>query len=161
METSRQAQDLNNKPLRAFKAFFGSLSSPTLESIMGVYWSEFTGPGWLRSIAPPGLGLLGLGGWRGKEFAGDSTGINLVMRKGGLQKILPVRMFESGSLADGKPCLAIHYSEGCPFPWPYVIDELRLLDETCLLGLTMINIGILRKLALPFLLHSGEVSDGL
>ena len=161
MKTSPQAQDLNRKPLSAFKSIFGSLLTPQPEEVKGIYWSEFTGPGWLRTIAPPGLGLIGLGGWKGKEFPGDGTGINLVLRKGELQRRFPVSIARAASLTDGKPCLAIHYTRECPFPWPYVIDELRQLDESCLLGLTMVNISGLRRLALPFLLHTGEASDGL
>jgi len=153
METSREAQDLNQKPITAFKSIFGSLTSPPVESVRGVYQSEFTGPGWLRRIAPPGLAVLGLGGWWGKEFTGEGGGVNLVERRGELQKRFPVRVLESSSLVDGKTCLSIHYTKGCPFPWPHVIDELRVLDENCLLGLTMVNVGVLRKMALPFLLH--------
>lgn len=59
---------------------------------------------------------------------------------------------------DVKPGLTVQYAPECPFPWPFVIDELRCLDENCLLGLTIINLGLLRSLAFPFLLFPQEIS---
>jgi hypothetical protein len=156
-----KVQDLNNKPLSAFKSIFASLQAPLLESMKGVYRAEFTGPGWLRAVAPPGLAILGLGGWQGKEFAGDGTGLNLVRRGGEVQRRFPVRITEAISLLDDKPCLAIHYTAECPFPWPHVVDELRGLDSSCLLGLTMVDVRSLRGLALPFLLHLQGADYGL
>ena len=153
--------DLNRKPLSAFKPIFASLQSPLVGQVKGIYQAEFTGPGWLRAVAPPGLALLGLGGWQGKEFAGDGGGLNLVRRGGQVQRIFPVRITEAASLVDGKPCLAIHYTHKCPFPWPYVVDELRELDSSCLLGLTMVDVRGLRGLALPFLLHVQGAEHGL
>lgn len=161
MENILTPQALQRKPLSAFKSIFASLQAPPLEQVKGVYRAEFTGPGWLRTIAPPGLGLLGLGGWQGKQFPGDGTGMNLVRRGGELQRRFPVRISEAASLVDGKPCLVIHYTPECPFPWPYVVDELRALAGGSLLGLTMVNVRGLRGLALPFLLHAQEAGDGL
>ncbi|MEW5870274.1 MAG: hypothetical protein AB1894_13445 [Chloroflexota bacterium] len=161
MPPSPQAQTLNQKSLFAFKSIFAALPAPQVVNLSGVYRAEFTGPGWLRRVAPPGLGLLGLGGWKGKEFSGDGRGLNLVRRRGELLRIFPVRLLLADSSIDGKACLAVHYAPECPFPWPYVFDELRQLDETCLLGLTITHLGLLRKLALPFLLHAQEKPHGL
>ena len=102
--------------------------------------------------------LAGLGGWWGKIFAGDGTAHNLVLRQGKLYRRFPIRMLTIPSLVDGKPGLTVQYTTECPFPWPHVIDELRCLDETCLLGLTIINLGFLRRLAFPFLLFPEEIS---
>jgi hypothetical protein len=40
------------------------------------------------------------------------------------------------------------------------VDELRCLDETCRLGLSYVNAGLLRKLLLPFLLHRQQQING-
>jgi hypothetical protein len=65
------------------------------------------------------------------------------------------------SLVDGKPGVTVQYPKDSPFPWPLVVDELRRLDDTTLLGLTIVNAGFLRKLAFPFLLYYQEQSHGL
>ena len=133
----------------------------------GFYHAEFTGPAWLRTIAPPGLAIGGLGGWWGKEFMGDGTGMNIVMRGGQLRRILQVHLELGASSVDGKPAILIRYPKDSQFPWPRVIDELRSLDETSLLGLTIFEIGPFNKLPLPFLLlwvpndQNPEVSNGL
>ena len=79
--------------------------------------------------------------------------MNLVQRKGELRRIYPIRLVPSTSLLDGKPCLSVHYEAECPFPWPYVVDELRWLDASTLLGMTFVDRNPLRKLPLPFLLY--------
>ena len=50
-----------------------------------------------------------LGGWWGKEFYEDGSGINLVRRQGELQGIFPIRVSATDSLLDGKPCLQVRY----------------------------------------------------
>jgi len=161
MPTNDPAQALTSLPLNQFKSFFSGLQAPDSASVSGVYHAEFTGPGWLRAIAPPGLWPLGLGGWQGKWFSGEGEGLNLVQRGGELRRKFPILIAQSESLIDGQPCLSIHYTPECPFPWPYVVDELRSLSENCLLGLTMVDIRFLRGLALPFLLYRQEDGNGL
>ena len=155
------SQKLNQQPLQAFKPIFSSLSSPDRNSLVGVYRAEFTGPAWLRKSAGPSLSLAGMGGWWGKEFSGGTTAVNLVYRGGQLRRIFSMQLVNIPSQVDGKPGLTLQYARNNPFPWPFVIDELRRLDETCLLGLTIINLGFLRKLAFPFLLQSQGESDGV
>jgi hypothetical protein len=156
-----QTQRLNQQPLSAFKSIFTSLSPPEIYTLNGVYRAEFTGPIWLRKAAGPSLALAGLGGWWGKIFQEDGTGFNLVYRRDQLQRTFPIELVTIPSLVDGKPGLTVHYTKDNPFPWPFIIDELRRLNETCLLGLTIVNIGFLRKLAFPFLLHFQDQSYGL
>ncbi len=150
--TMIQVEQLQRTSLSAFPALFARLDAP--QALSGTYRAAFTGPGWLRRIAPPGLWPLGLGGWWGKQFAADGSGMNLVLRGGELQRIFPIRLVPAQSLLDGKPCLSVRYEPECPFPWPHVVDDLRRLDEHTLLGMTMINAGPLHRLALPFLLFS-------
>jgi hypothetical protein len=144
--------DLQRQSLASFKNLFASLQPPEIQSLTGVYRAEFTGPAWLRFSAPGALLLGGLGGWWGKEFNAEGAGVNLVVQGGQLVRRTPMRLVAAVSLIDGCPGLSIHYADGCPFPWPYVIDELRRLDETRLLGMTIVALAWLRKWAFPFLL---------
>jgi len=158
---NNHSQKLNRQPLQAFKSIFTSLSSPEIDSLVGVYRAEFTGPAWLRKSAGPSLSLAGLGGWWGKEFCGGATAVNLVYRGGQLKRIFSMQLVNISSQVDGKTGLTLQYARTNPFPWPFVIDELRRLDETCLLGMTIVNFGLLRKLAFPFLLQFQGEGYGL
>lgn len=143
---------LNQQPLRAFKAIYTNLTLPDVNAMPGTYRGAFIGPAWLRSIAPRGLQVAGLGGWWGKVLRSDGTGANLVERNGVLSEQFPIGYGQARSLIDRNPCMAIHYTPACPFPWPSVVDELRILDETSLLGMSLINWKAIHRLALPFLL---------
>ena len=145
---------------------FATLAPPDLVSLPGYHCGQFVGPGWLRAIAPRGLVLLHLGGWWGKELLPDFTGTNLVRpggrRRGGqLQRSFALRVEIAASAIDGKPAAIVRYGAGSPFPWPYVTDELRRLDDDHLLGMTVVPAGVLRRLPLPFLLVRTERPHGL
>ena len=64
-----EIKSLDRDGLGAFPARFSALEQPAIENLPGYWKSHFTGPAWLRTIAPPGLGFVGLGGWWGKLFA--------------------------------------------------------------------------------------------
>ncbi len=151
MQASPQAADLNQRSLGAFRSLFAALPAPV--AVEGRYTAEFVGPAWLRFIAPKGLWLLGLGGWCGKDFAVDGTGINLLQRGDAVIRRFPVQVALAPSLVDTQPCQAVTYPGVNPWPWPHVVDELRQLDEQTLLGLTFFKIGPLYRFPLPFLLH--------
>lgn len=151
MQASPQAVDLNQQSLGSFKTLFASLRAPV--AVQGIYKAEFVGPTWLRFIAPKGLWLLGLGGWCGKDFAANGTGINLLQRGNAVIRRFPVQVALAPSLVDTQPCQTVIYPRVNPWPWPRVVDELRQLDERTLLGLTFFKIGPLYRLPLPFLLH--------
>jgi hypothetical protein len=159
MPVNQQIKLLNRKPLSAFKPLYGTLIPPDADSLHGTYRGVFIGPPWLRSIAPIGLSLLSFGGWWGKILKNGKTGLNIYKRSGELQKSNPVNLSTQSSLVDGKPSVIVKYSKENPFPWPYVIDELRSLDDKCILGLTITNVGLLNRIALPFLLYPVESTD--
>jgi hypothetical protein len=54
---------------------------------------------------------------------------------------------------DGKPVVALTYGAAGPVPWRWVTDELRALDEHTLLGMTRIDLPLLRHMVFPFLLE--------
>ena len=148
-----RARTLNAHSLRGFRRLFITLPVPDAATLSGTFRAEFVGPGWLRKIAPTALVLGGLGGWWGKQFAGDGRGTNIVHRDGVLAPVMPVDLGLADSLIDRRPCVAVTYPAGSPFPWPWVVDELRFLDDDTLLGLTLLNLRGARRVAFPFLLH--------
>ncbi|MEI7846081.1 MAG: hypothetical protein WCK35_09785 [Chloroflexota bacterium] len=157
--------EMNTMKLKQFRNLFASLSIPDPAFLTGVYRAAFVGPAWLRSSAGPALALSGLGGWWGKEFTADKTAINIVVRSGALShnqelglfhKLFPMELVTARSFIDGENGLSLHYLPGNPFPWMYVVDELRSLDQDSLLGMTIANLPGLRGLAFPFILRKNE-----
>jgi hypothetical protein len=145
------------RSLASLRALFATLAPPS--ALAGIYLAEFTGPAWLRRTAGPALALGGLRGWRGKEFLDGRAGSNLVCRGGRLQRVLPFRLDEAASLVDGRVSARVAYGDASPFPWRRIVDELRRLDGARLLGMTVIDLGALRRLAFPFLLRIQEHPD--
>lgn len=152
---------LNDLSLLDFPSLFASLELPARGSLLGLYRGSFVGPGWLRWLAGPLLVVTGLGGWRGKDFDAQGNAINLVWRNGHYERRFPMHLVEQASFIDGKPGLALHYDKHNPFPWPLIVDELRSLPSGRVLGMTMVAVGPLKRLALPFVLESRESVDGL
>lgn len=147
------SQDLNRLPLGRFPALFASLPVPVAQSLTGVYRAAFVGPAWLRAAAAPALAITGLGGWWGKQFFEDGAAVNLVWRAGALRPIFPMRLSAERSFIDQKDGLALRYQPGSPFPWMFIVDELRRLDSNTLLGMTLADARGLRGLAFPFILQ--------
>jgi hypothetical protein len=153
--------DKNSLSLKQFRDLFASLPVPEATSIRGVYRAAFVGPGWLRTSAGPALALSGLGGWWGKEFNADGTAVNIVLRAGKFSTRFPMKLVTTKSLIDGSDSLSVHYQAGNPFPWMFIVDELRRMDEDTLLGMTLANVNGLRRLAFPFTLQFQAGSYGL
>jgi len=129
------ARDLNKKALSTFKPLFATLDPPDLKLLTGVYEAAVTGPGWLRMSAGPSLALSGLGGWWGKDFT-EGGGINIVLRDGQMQRIIPFQTTLAASAIDGRPAVVVRYTDECPFPWPHIFDEVRQIEAGRLLGMT-------------------------
>ena len=152
---------MNDLSLLDFPGLFASLEPPGSGSLLGLYRGSFVGPGWLRALTGPLLVVTGLGGWRGKDFDDQGNAINLVWRKGHFKRRFPMHLVKQTSFIDGQPGLALHYDERNPFPWPWIVDELRSIGPGLVLGMTMVALGPLKRLALPFVLESRESMDGL
>ena len=148
--------DYNHLSLAKFREYFSTLPVPDPASLPGKYRAAFVGPGWLRKSAGPALTLSGLGGWWGKEIHTDETAINIVLRAGTLSQCFEMKFFQEKSFIDGREGLALHYQPGNPFPWMYIVDEIRLVDGQTLLGMTLANLRGLRSLAFPFILKKVE-----
>ena len=145
--------EFNRMSLKQFKDLFISLSIPNPNDIRGKYQASFVGPAWLRTSAAPALSISGLGGWWGKEFFDDGTAINIILHAGNFSTRFKMKFVNARSFIDDKGGLALHYQKGNPFPWMYVVDEIRSLDESTLLGMTIANVSGLRGMAFPFILQ--------
>ena len=148
--------DYKNLSLYKYRELFNSLGIPEPESLPGIYKAAFVGPGWFTASAGPALVLTGLGGWWGKEIHADGTAINIVSRAGKFSRCFQMQFVTAKSFIDKRSGLALHYQPGSPFPWMYVVDEIRRVDGKTLLGMTIANLPGLRGLALPFILERTE-----
>lgn len=144
--------DITRESLVRLRRQFSSLAAP--DSLAGVYRAEFVGPAWLRILAPPALALGGLAGWWGKVFDGRGSAANIIVRGGTQQQVLPMMAVHAPSLIDGVAGITLIYSKGSPFPWPWIVDEVRRLDNQTLLCITVVRPRGLRWLAFPFVLHA-------
>lgn len=147
--------ELDKLSLRDFSRLYTKLTLGDTAVPQGVHKGTYVGPGWLKTIAPPSMVVSGLGGWWGKDFipGGKGKTYNLVQRKGEIRHVIPMQLVLINSRLDGAPALALIYDKQNPFPWPYVVDELRPLDESALLGMMYFNVTAFPKIAFPFLLQ--------
>jgi hypothetical protein len=148
-----EISELNQYPLRRFRPLFAALPVPGASSLPGKYHGTFVGPAWLRMSAKPILLLAGLGGWWGKDIFQDGTAINIVLRGGKFSRRFPMEVICGKSILDAQDGLALRYQKGNPFPWMFIVDEIRRMDEITLLGMSRINIPGLLWFAIPFVLQ--------
>lgn len=139
--------------LLQFRDLFASLQVPQADSLSGRYRGAFVGPAWVRFLVQPALKITGLGGWWGKDVFEDGTAINIVLRDGRFSTRFPMVFVQEKSHLDHRDGLALHYQKGNPFPWMFIVDEIRRVDEDTLLGMTRPGIPGLRWFALPFTLE--------
>jgi cholesterol oxidase len=92
-------------------------------------------------------------GWYGKRFDAQGKGINLLQRNGKLEPVVPMDVRVEPSKLDGKPAAVVHYPATSQFPWHFVLDELRAWEGATLLGMTFVDVPVLRGMPLPFLIH--------
>ncbi|UCF28789.1 MAG: hypothetical protein JSW42_03640 [Chloroflexota bacterium] len=156
-----QIEELNRLSIREFPGYFASLSPPDSDILRGFFKGDFVGPAWLRSLAGPLLLITGLGGWWGKEFDTEGGAINLVWRKGKFSYRFPMRLSRQDSYIDQRSGLALRYAASNPYPWPWIVDELRSIRSDLVLGMTVATLGPLKRLPLPFILQPREGLDGL
>ena len=157
-ELTREGQNLpsalNRLGLFEFPRLFAKLDPPMPDTLRGVFKGSFVGPGWLRRLAGPLLAVTGLGGWWGKDFDREGNAVNLVLRRGQMQRCFPMLLDEGVSRLDGRPGLSLCYDPQNPLPWPWIVDELRSLQPGMLLGMSMLRLPALKWMALPFVLEA-------
>lgn len=131
------------------------LPAPRVADLTGDWEAEFVRP--LRQVAPVGLGWIGLPRWFGKRFVAEGDrvrGLNLLRTPSGLVETMPMELATELSRIDDHPAVVVSYAPGTRKPWPWVIDELRVLDAGTLVGMTLVDVPGARALGgTPFLLH--------
>ena len=132
---------------------FSAAKLPTNAQRTGFWKARFVGPLWLRLGGMPSCYLGGLWGWLGKKFVTADSATNVLQRRQGTIDALSMRAQVCPSALDGQPVVALTYGSTGPVPWRWVTDELRALDEHTLLGMTRIDLPVLRHIAFPFLLE--------
>lgn len=141
--------------LTSLRRAWPALGAPGVGDLTGDWQAEFVAP--LRTVAPAGLGLVGLRRWFGKRLvaeAGRGRGTNLVRTPAGLAETLPMQLATGLSRIDARPVVVVSYAPGSRKPWPWVVDELRVLDHDTLVGMTVVDVPVLRGLGgTPFLLR--------
>ena len=136
--------------LRTYRRIFRQLPPITSEAFQGDYEGLVVGPPLFQRFFRRLMKQGGLPGWKGKEFH-DGQGINVLERNGEVRK--RARMYVTGtvnSIIDGRPTLALGYRK---YPLAVIRDEIRAYDERTVLGMTYVNWGPFRKLAMPFALR--------
>ena len=147
-----QTEQLVGASLASIKALFSQLPAAAPEMRQGFFRARFVGPGWLRASAGPSIYLSGLPGWQGKRFLDSHTATNILLRSGQTLEKLRMSCQEGISAVDGQLGVALVYPADAPLALRWVRDELRQLDEHNLLGMTVIDLPILRRFAFPFVL---------
>jgi hypothetical protein len=149
--------ELDKLPMGDFSRLYGELVAGDTAVPKGVYKGTYVGPAWLKALAPHSMVVSGLGGWWGKDFFPGGKTYNLVQRDEEIRRVIPMQLAVINSRLDGAPALALIYDKQNPFPWPYIVDELRSLDEAALLGMMYLNVNALPKIAFPFLLQKVDM----
>ncbi len=145
---------LSKASLSRIRQVFTELEPAPVHLREGFFRACFIGPWWLRASAGPSITLSGLPGWQGKRFLDADTATNVLRAAdGGRKEKLRMQCREGASLVDGRQGVALHYGQDAVLPWRWIVDELRVLNEGTLLGMTVINLPVLRHLAFPFLLR--------
>jgi len=150
---------LNQMSLREIRKLFSTLEPPPVGALVGIFQGFFVGPGILRRIWGPLLALTGLGGWWGKAFDSPGKAVNLTLQHGRFDRRFPMAAVEQISYLDRQPGLALRYQPDTPFPWPFIVDEMRQIEAGRLLGMTLMDIRPFRQAAFPFVLEKQDAGD--
>ncbi len=150
----RAKVDLRKASLEQLSQRFKELPEAREAAVAGHYEAFFLGPWWLRSLAPLSMPLVGLPGWCGKYLIGNGHATNL-LRQGRLpqREAVPMHVSSLPSRVDGQPTLTLTYPPGSPLLLRFFIDELRAADQRTLLGMTTIDLPLVRRFPLPFMLR--------
>jgi hypothetical protein len=142
-----------NVSIAGLTDIFQKAALPSTFQRSGFWRARFIGPWWLRISGMPSCYVSGLWGWQGKKFLTADSATNVLARGDSTIDALSMQARECPSALDGKPVVALTYGEAGPVPWRWVTDELRALDDRTLLGMTRIDLPLLRHMVFPFLLE--------
>ena len=147
---------LRSAPLHSIRQRFSELPPAPPSARQGFYRASFIGPAWLRLSAGPSIALSGLPGWQGKRFIDPQCATNVLRGRKGVHEKFRMQCNARPSMVDGKDGVDLSYGAKGPIPWRWLRDELRQLDDNTLLGMTVIELPLLNRLAFPFLLSRDD-----
>ena len=154
---------LNRLPVTLVKMFRGLSQPDSLAPFLGKHRSEYIGVAPMRLPSPFAMGLAGFSDWRGKVFRPndkDSTvldGMNMFGDEATRTERYPMSSRIGPSSIDGKPAFIVTYPQDTRHPWCRATDELRMIDDDTLLGITFFNYPLIKYLPVPFLLRREQV----
>lgn len=150
------APPIASNALSEIKRIFRSAKPIGSQQMTGTYNGYPAGPWWFRLGSGPTLGLSGFGGWLGKAFLGQGKATNLF--RSGTQTVqkFPMTITVRPSQLDGQPTFVLLYPKQARVPWCWVTDELRMLEDGTVLGLTFVDAPLLRHMVFPFVLRASQ-----
>lgn len=148
--------DYHKASIKDLKKLYRDSALPDQTMRHGFFRASFIGPLWIRLSAKPTLNLTGLPHWQGKRFLTENSATNVLLQQGRDVDALEMSLEPVTSYVDGSKALAFCYGSNSPRPWRWVRDELRAIDGDTLLGITFVDLPILRNFAFPFLLERAE-----
>ena len=145
--------DLSQLDLSSLKQAFREGKSVSTTELRGFHAGVPAGPWWFRLGSGPTMRMTGFGGWLGKEFLGEGRAVNLFQRGTHTEQRFPLTLSRAASRIDGADTLVLNYPADARAPWCWVTDELRAMPDGRILGMTFVNIPVLRHLVFPFVLR--------
>jgi hypothetical protein len=147
---------LAQRSSQELRRLFRTGGCPDLAQVTGRLKAELAGPALVRIVAPIAFRLTGLEDWWGKDLmpvgeSGALTGFNLA-GPAGERTTLALRAKQGPSRLDGRPAVIVSYPADAPWPWRRVADELRILPDGTVLGLTF-GLPLTSPEGAPFLLR--------
>lgn len=154
MNTTHKTSSFASLPnsLGKISELYDSLPSPTVVLSEGKFYGQSIGPVWLVAMGWPLLNFGPMAGWKGKHFYENGHVFNVVERKGEESEIVPVSSSIAPYSKGAGNALRLSYPSDSPFPWSRVTDELRLLPDGRYLGITTLDMPLMKGMPYPFVL---------
>jgi hypothetical protein len=138
--------------LSGIMALFESLPPATTIPDNTRFLGQSIGPTWLIAMGWPLLNFGTLAGWKGKQFHDNGRVLNLVERKGIESEIVPIQASIADYSKHSGAVVNLSYPSDTTFPWNKVTDELRPLPDGRFLGVTTVDLPLIKALPYPFVL---------
>ena len=137
---------------------FRHAGQPRLDMLVGTHQAWVAGPPWLRAATQQLLDRTGMPGWWGKQFDAAEPGTSVLVGRTltgpppGLSSSLPMTARAGPSRLDGRPALLLGYPPEAGRLWRAVADEVRVVEDGLLIGLSFVD-ALPLPWGLPFLLR--------
>ncbi len=146
------ATDLPHLNITQLKQAFRQAASIQATDLHGFYAGVPAGPWWFRLGSGPTMGMTGFGGWLGKQVLGGGRAVNLFGSQSSPEQRFPMTLGRRTSWIDGQDTLVLNYPADARKPWCWVTDELRRMPDGRILGMTFVDVPVVRHLVFPFVL---------